>query len=747
MRFDRVHTVVTYLLVSTGFLMLFLSGELPVLFWLWVVPLSIGSGIGRVARLLSSVLFWNVVLVLGLFVLGAMGYISGDWLLYAIYFCSLMVVAKLYQRHTAQDDFQLYAVSFMQLIVAAVINPTISFGFCFILYVVFLTWALVLLHLRREMEQLAERSADDPGLAEEARTARARQLVGPGFLVGSSVLALAIFACSIVVFLFFPRLGLGLFGQHQRKGPAVSGFSDSIELGGFGRLKLDQTTILRVELNDSSVAESESDPAAIQRVLPLRLKGISFDFYDGRGWSKSQLLMHPLEYTRNDFWIARDTDPVPENALLLSLRVYMEQMQIDRKAIFAEGRVRGVRDLTNSRFVPLTKLRTRFYQDAELDLLFAKRSSAPLRYAVDSYRVVRDPQLLRATGTQYPSRVARYLQLPALDSRIVELAKRITANAPTPFDKLGALERHLLANYDYSLAGGHDLEDPLADFLFGLKEGHCEYFSTALTIMSRVVGVPTRTVGGFFGGEYNDVGQYVQVRQADAHSWVEAYFPGVGWVPFDATPADGALVGANDSMFGGLKQFFDAMELAWHKWVIRWDLERQFDFLSGIGQTLGKLNNLFSDRKEKQRSRSFRGALKVLREWVVFGIVGFVLILLIVNRRRLRRMIFRRAPEGVQVALPGNRTRSSRRIQKLYGLLVRLAGRRGIPIRPGTTPQLLVEHIAERSPEAAIHAALLVALYEETIFGGQPLDPVDGRQAHRAYRAIRSESRRWSKAA
>ena len=434
MRFDRVHTVVTYLLVSTGFLMLFLSGELPVLFWLLVVPLLIGAENKTVARFLSSVPFWNGVLVLGLLILAAMGYLSGDWLLYAIYFCSLMVVAKLYQRQTAQDYFQLYSVSFMQLIVAAVINPTISFGFCFILYVVFLTWALVLLHLRRDMEQLAERSADEPGVAEEVRTARARQLVGPGFLLGSSVLALAIFACSVVVFLFFPRLGLGLFGQHQRKGPSVSGFSDSIELGGFGRLKLDQTTILRVELNDPSAGESQLDPASIQRLLPLRLKGISFDFYDGRGWSKSQLLMHPLEYTVNNFWIARDTDPVPENARLLSLRVYMEQIQIDRKAIFAEGRVRGVRDLTDSRFIPLAKWRTRFYQDAELDLLFTKRSSAPLRYVVDSYRVVRDPRILRATGTQYPSRAVRYLQLPALDSRIVALANKITAEATTPFD-------------------------------------------------------------------------------------------------------------------------------------------------------------------------------------------------------------------------------------------------------------------------------------------------------------------------
>jgi len=80
-------------------------------------------------------------------------------------------------------------------------------------------------------------------------------------------------------------------------------------------------------------------------------------------------------------------------------------------------------------------------------------------------------------------------------------------------------------------------KDPLANFLFERKEGHCEYFASAMAVMLRSLAIPSRVVNGFRGGEFNDLnGQYV-VRASDAHSWVEAYFPGHGWVGFDPTPA------------------------------------------------------------------------------------------------------------------------------------------------------------------------------------------------------------------
>jgi len=79
--------------------------------------------------------------------------------------------------------------------------------------------------------------------------------------------------------------------------------------------------------------------------------------------------------------------------------------------------------------------------------------------------------------------------------------------------------------------------EPIHFFLFSRKRGHCEYFSSAMAIMLREVGVPTRNVNGFLGGEWNEYNDYIAVRAGDAHSWVEVYVRGVGWVTFDPTPS------------------------------------------------------------------------------------------------------------------------------------------------------------------------------------------------------------------
>ena len=248
MTFERLQTTITYLLVGIGFLVLLLSGELPSAFWVAVVPLmALSLRFGTDPRV-GRAAIWNTILLVALAALVTYAMGTGEWLVSAVYFCSLMVVAKLFQRRLAKDLFQLYALSFLQLVAGAVINPTLSFALCFLLYVVFLTWALVVLHLRRDMERLAEEGGEPVAFW------RVRRILGPGFLAGTSALAVLIFFFSIGVFLFFPRLGLGLFGHQTSGGANVSGFSNTIQLGHFGTLKQDQTVIMRIEIEGAEPA-------------------------------------------------------------------------------------------------------------------------------------------------------------------------------------------------------------------------------------------------------------------------------------------------------------------------------------------------------------------------------------------------------------------------------------------------------------------------------------------------------------
>jgi transglutaminase-like putative cysteine protease len=145
---------------------------------------------------------------------------------------------------------------------------------------------------------------------------------------------------------------------------------------------------------------------------------------------------------------------------------------------------------------------------------------------------------LRSAGEDYPDWVvAHYMKLPkTVSPEIVALAKKITANARTPYDMADAITNYLRINITYSTSVGKPPagRDPLEWFLFDSKRGFCNYYATAEVIMLRTLGIPARMTVGFAQGEFKSPDYYV-VRQRDLHAWPEVYFPGVGWVEFEPT--------------------------------------------------------------------------------------------------------------------------------------------------------------------------------------------------------------------
>jgi len=118
--------------------------------------------------------------------------------------------------------------------------------------------------------------------------------------------------------------------------------------------------------------------------------------------------------------------------------------------------------------------------------------------------------------------------------------------------------------------------EPLADFLFNVREGHCEYFATAMAVMLRTQGVATRIVNGFHEGEYNEMaGQYI-VRQRHAHAWVEVYFPKEkAWVPFDPTPSSGDTDGASTGIIAQAGKYLEALDAIWIQYFVAFDDQEQ----------------------------------------------------------------------------------------------------------------------------------------------------------------------------
>jgi len=149
----------------------------------------------------------------------------------------------------------------------------------------------------------------------------------------------------------------------------------------------------------------------------------------------------------------------------------------------------------------------------------------------------------------------------------------VTAGIDTPFDKAVAAETYLLQSYGYTL----DLpwqgqsHTPLYDFLFVKKEGPCDFFATALAVFLRVAGVPCRVIYGFNGGEWNEIANALIVRQANAHTWVEALMPDGEWVRFDATPAAPmALAAGTNKPPSRLTMYLGAARMAWYRYVVNY---------------------------------------------------------------------------------------------------------------------------------------------------------------------------------
>jgi hypothetical protein len=160
-------------------------------------------------------------------------------------------------------------------------------------------------------------------------------------------------------------------------------------------------------------------------------------------------------------------------------------------------------------------------------------------YQVESFIPEASVDEMRAAGRNYPSIIAqRYLALPPdIPERVYALARKLTATQVAPYDQARAIERYLRETYPYTLKvsappAGVDVADY---FLFELKKGYCDYYATSMVVLARAAGIPARLVSGYASGTYDAPNAVYLVTAANAHSWVEIYFPGIGWIEFEPT--------------------------------------------------------------------------------------------------------------------------------------------------------------------------------------------------------------------
>jgi hypothetical protein len=191
-----------------------------------------------------------------------------------------------------------------------------------------------------------------------------------------------------------------------------------------------------------------------------------------------------------------------------------------------------------------------------------------------------------------PFPVALYLALPAeVSPRLRSIAGELSKGGKNDRDRITAIAGFFQQQgLTYSLTNLPIGEDPLEDFLLSGKSGYCEHFAVAFVTMLRLAGVPARLVGGYYGGEYSDLGGYYLVREDRAHLWVEALVDGT-WERIDPTglAKNAESVGnLRPRRISGLSQWVDAYNYYWNRTVINYDLDRQLDWLRRSGHATSR---------------------------------------------------------------------------------------------------------------------------------------------------------------
>lgn len=646
-----------------------------------------------------------------------------------IEFALLLQISRLWNRRSARQYQQIVVLSLVHLIAASVLDQDVSFALLYGGFVVALPWAMCLTHLRSEIEGNYRRSEPEAQRAHVNRILNSRRIISGRFLWVTAGLAIPIFIMSGALFVFFPRVGLGFLAGGPRQRVTVAGFSDSVELGDMGVVRTDKTVVMRVELDPMP----DSPPSR----LNLHWRGAAYDVYDGRRWSRSPALNTRMELDRvgDRYCLSRACGI---RSVRRTYKIYLEDL--DPPVLLLPPQSAVVIMTPERRGAGLSH-RT-LYRSQLREVRREAEPTIVVHYEVEAPFEPESPSFFLPTTTtaRLDTNLAPYLQLPELDPRVRQLTEEVTAAAGDNQERMAAaIQNHLQSNYRYSLdLRGTSDEQPLEDFLFNRRAGHCEFFSTAMTIMLRIAGVPARNVTGFLGGRINPYGTdgaYYAITQADAHSWVEAYFPGVGWVAYDPTPPGSARRQEDRSLVALIQSFLDATELAWEKNIIAYDLESQVEALTAAWLTTRRWRSAWRNRDtspEPERRQSNQPISTTTIIVLVSGLLGASLLAFIIWRLRHPARKKNRKKRALQIV------QAESLMRKLDAALSKQGRSRPI----WRTPREHADSLTKREIAGAELVNRIVRRYNRSRFGGEAFAEGELDQLHDLIRQFEEISKR-----
>ncbi|HVA94874.1 MAG TPA: DUF3488 and transglutaminase-like domain-containing protein [Candidatus Dormibacteraeota bacterium] len=627
-------------------------------------------------------------------------------LLATIHLMLFAIIVRLYSATTTRDYLFLTLMAFTTMLASAILTVDTVF---LVFFFIFLGLA-VSTFVGLEMWRSAQGAVTPPmenGSSAAHRLHNALGITSVGIALGSVLVG-------AVIFLVLPRFSSGYMSGFNLQPTLISGFSDDVELGEIGEIKKSSEVVMRVSVD-----------GGLRAAHGVHWRGIALTEFDGRRWFNNSREPTTLTAGSNG-WFHIDSDE-PEMQLTGKQIHYTVLLEpIASTALFFANDAEAVRGRFNADSSASSFGRRRSYllKDDTDSVSNPYHNYARMQYEARSLLPTPNPSALRKAGANYSDSIREtYLQLPPLDPRIPALAKQITANAATPYDKASAIEKYLRSHYGYTLdLSGPPHSDPLAYFLFQKRAGHCEYFATAMTVMVRSLGIPARYVNGFQTGEYNDLGGDFIVRASDAHSWVEVYFPTFGWLTFDPTPA---VDDVSSGIFDRIGQYWDWFELQWSEWVINYDIAHQFT----LAHNVQRVSRNWTERLGIAFANARRTATKQLELWqsraahapaampVTLAIFAALATSLLALQPKVRQRL--RTLWHLRVSRATAMTPHLATIQ--YNEMLRLLARRGFRKAPEQTAWEFATSLPDGN--LAVPVQEMTSMYQAARFGAQASDP------------------------
>jgi protein-glutamine gamma-glutamyltransferase len=696
MTFVRYFKAASYCLIGSGFAAIAATGAIAATSIILFSIILIVSWFIDTGRLRHRTPTWalNVLALLCLFFF-AVDYrlLSHSFLIAALHLLFIAASAKLLTLSKDRDCLQLYLISFAELLAASILAASLVVIFCFLIFFLSGICTFMLFEMRRSNARIRGEARLQPIVASAKLQGTGLELFAPfpaGIMSAMAFsIALMIVGGAIPLFFFLPRITLGLNRQPSGTTQFISGFSDHVELGQIGSIKLSNTIVMRVKTDKPP---SELPPN-------LKWRGLALDYFDGRAWKRSNAIRQipPIQG-----WFYKLENSV-QGTNLINQTFFIEPLSTD--VIFAAHKALAVSMDIGS-----------LQRDSANNLYTTQYFQKKLRYFAVSDPIRPDPAKIADSAPIPPEIRSAYLQLPSEDPRIADLTGRVTETITGGYAKALAIEAYLRSHYSYSLVlrGTPNSKDPLAMFLFTIREGHCEYFASAMTVMLRQIGIPARLVNGFLAGEYNSIGRNWIVRQCDAHSWVEAYFPPYGWIEFDPTPIE--LRQPQTAFMRLLSNLTDALDLWWWEGIVNYDSSKQYRLIGALHARICNFQRCVgsfsavayeSCRNAASSIASPGFILKLARRWIVW--VPWLALAAFLSIRPVRRRLGGLAKRTL------HRNNSRAVADSFYTEALSLLGAQGLSRLQGQTPMEFAKSLG--SHPASIYILALTRMYNAARFG------------------------------